>query len=404
MGDWPSAAFLAGVDGRLSDQRGKAMTGPAIVIVTSSFPISGDGSEAAGSFVADLAEETAKHQAVRVVAPGHENGRECLANGIEVFRYAAPARALSTLKPWDPRDAISIAGVLNAGARATECAINHGPTAHLIALWALPCGYWARRSAARHGLSYSVWTLGSDIWSLGRIPLVRGLLARVLGDASRCWSDGFELRAQTQLIAGRQVDFLPSTRKIDANRAAPARLHPPYRLLFLGRWHPNKGVDLLLQALELLNEADWALIEDVHIAGGGPLHDLVVDSVAKLRTRGRPVRLSGYLGHDDARQALATADRLLLPSRIESIPVIFSDAMKFGLPVVAMPVGDLPELIPQGTGTVAATVEPASYADALRANLRSAFDPDALCSMAERFSLESIAATVVASARERCNA
>lgn len=380
------------------------MTGPAIVIVTSSFPIDGDGSEAAGAFVADLAEEIAKQLTVRVVAPGRKDGHEHWSDGVEVFRYAAPPRALSTLKPWNPRDLAGIAGVMRAGARAVEDAVTEGPTAHVVALWALPCGYWARRSAARHGLGYSVWTLGSDIWSLGRIPLVRSLLGRVLADATQCWSDGLRLRDDTQAIAGRKVDFLPSTRRIDAYRPVPVRRHPPSRLLFLGRWHPNKGVDLLMDSLALLDDADWRLIDDVHIAGGGPLQDLVVDAVARLQAKGRPVRLSGYLGHDEAREALASADRLLLPSRIESIPVVFSDAMKFGLPVVSMPVGDLPALISRGTGTLATTVDPASYADALRASLDSDFDPDALRSMAEQFSLESTAAAIVAVARGRDDA
>lgn len=42
----------------------------ALVLIATSFPILGDGSEAAGSFVSDLAEELAKHPPVRVVAPG----------------------------------------------------------------------------------------------------------------------------------------------------------------------------------------------------------------------------------------------------------------------------------------------------------------------------------------------
>ncbi|MBK8122824.1 MAG: hypothetical protein IPK54_04560 [Dokdonella sp.] len=42
----------------------------ALVLVTTSFPIAGDGSEAAGSFVSDLVEEVAVKTPVRVVAPG----------------------------------------------------------------------------------------------------------------------------------------------------------------------------------------------------------------------------------------------------------------------------------------------------------------------------------------------
>lgn len=347
-------------------------TQSAIVIITSSFPISGDGSEAAGAFVADLAEELAKHVPVRVVAPGRTDTREPWTEGVEVFRYATPDQALSTLKLWQPVDGIRVLRVLRAGQRATEQAVTAGPTAHVLALWALPCGYWARRSARRHGIRYSAWTLGSDIWSMGRIPLVRSLLRQVLRDAEHCWSDGLKLRDDTQAIAGRSVEFLPSTRRIDKIRTEPLRSEPPYRLLFLGRWHPNKGIDLLLEALALLSDEDWSLIECVTIAGGGPLEPLVKAGVAKLQAAERPVVLRDYLARDEAQDAMLTADYLLIPSRVESIPVVFSDAVKLGLPVVATPVGDFPDLL--APRPACGLLAKAADADGMLSAIRDALD------------------------------
>ncbi len=318
---------------------------PALVIVTSSFPISGDGSEAAGAFVADLAEELAKHIPVRVVAPGRVETRDRWSEGVEVFRYTAPDQALSTLRPWHPGDGMHVLRVLRAGQRATKRAVAAGPTAHVLALWALPCGYWARRSVRRHGIRYSVWTLGSDIWSLGRIPLVRTLLRQVLRDAEHCWSDGLKLRDDTKAIAGRSVEFVPSTRRIDRTRIEPLRSKPPYRLLFLGRWHPNKGIDLLLEALHLLSDDDWSLIERVTIAGGGQLESIVQTEVEALRVRKRPIELHGYLERGAAQQAFLDADYLLIPSRIESIPLVFSDGVKMQCAIIACPVGDLARLV-----------------------------------------------------------
>ena len=184
---------------------------PAIVLVTTSFPILGDGSEAAGSFVSDLAEELAKHLPVRVVAPGAHSTREHWADNVEVFRFAAPDKPLSTLKPWMPSDLLAIRRVLAAGEAATREAANAGPTAHILALWALPSGHWARRVSRQAGVPYSVWTLGSDIWTLGRIPVVRSHLRRVLRDAHTCYSDGLKLADDTRAICGREVEFLPST-------------------------------------------------------------------------------------------------------------------------------------------------------------------------------------------------
>jgi glycosyltransferase involved in cell wall biosynthesis len=119
----------------------------------------------------------------------------------------------------------------------------------------------------------------------------------------------------------------------------------PRRLAFLGRWHPNKGVDLLLDALRLLDEDDWSRIEAVRINGGGPLDRGVRSAARSLSASGRPVEVGGYLDADGAAQLLAWADYLVIPSRIESIPVVFSDAMQARCPVIAMPVGDLPQLL-----------------------------------------------------------
>ena len=319
---------------------------PALVLVSSSFPILGDGSEAAGAFVADLAGEVSTLGIdVRVVAPGRARARETWCRGVEVFRYPSPEQPLSTLNPVSPLDAWRILSVVTEGQRATEAAVTRGAVRHIFALWALPCGHWARASARRHGLSYSVWTLGSDIWSLGRIPGIRSYLRRILRGASSRWSDGLELAEATQAIAGMQVGFLPSTRRITGKSIEPRKTVGPYRLLFLGRWHSNKGVDLLLDALQLLDESDWARIEAIEIHGGGPLDAQVRVGVQALQAAGRPVELGGFLGRDAAESAILRADWLLIPSRIESIPIIFSDAMKLGCPVVSTPVGDLPKLV-----------------------------------------------------------
>ncbi len=334
-----------------------------IVLITTSFPISQDGSEAAGGFVADVARSLSLHVPIRVVAPGRHDGVEEWSDHLSIYRYQAPDQALSTLRLWHPRDCLRILGVLRAGARATTHATRDG-AAHMLALWALPSGYWARSVAHATGVPYSVWTLGSDIWSLGRIPIVRSLLSRVLIDARQRFSDGLQLQEDTRRLCGRPVRFLPSTRNIGIHRTEPVRDTGPYRLVFIGRWHLNKGIDLLLDALALLDAGTWASIESIDIYGGGPLEDLVRQRVEQLATV-HPVRVHGYLAKEQAERALADADFALLPSRIESIPVVYSDAMKLGCPVIGMPVGDLPSLLAEGTGVCASEGTASAFAQAI---------------------------------------
>lgn len=371
------------------------MASPALVVVTSSFPIGGDGSEAAGSFVVDLVEELAKHIEVRVVAPGRGNARERWSESVVVHRYAAPSRPLSTLKPWRPNDVGWIARVLQGGLQATRAAAGDGAT-HFLALWGLPCGEWVRRVARETDTEYSVWLLGSDVWSLGRVPVLHGLLAGVIKQARHAYADGYKLGEDARRIGKRPIEFLPSTRKIELTDVPPSRTEPPYRLLFLGRWHPNKGIDLLLDALELLDDADWQRISAVDILGGGPMEPLVRAKVRTLSAAGRPVQAGGFVSKPEAERAIVRADRVIIPSRIESIPVVFSDAVKLGRPVVATPVGDLLRLVSEGCGLVCDSTSPQAIAATLQRAIRdTVVRAESLAEVAERFSIREVALRVV---------
>ena len=340
------------------------MNKPILTLITTSFPISGDGSEAAGAFVADFAEELAKHVRVHVVAPGSHDIQETWSDNVQIFRFIAPSKPLSTLNPWRPTDAVSTFQVLRSGMRATHLAAQG--SSHILALWALPCGEWAKRAAKELGISYSVWMLGSDVWTLGRIPVIRHVLARVIQQAQNAYADGYLLAKDAEKIAGRPIAFLPSTRRIGMVQYPAPRSQPPYRLLFLGRWHPNKGIDLLLEALHMLTDVDWQQIEVVEIQGGGPMQAEVKFAIDALQAQGRPVVQGRYLAKAEAEAAIARADWVLIPSRIESIPVVFSDAMKMNRPVIAMPTGDLPKLLQnESCGMLSASITATAYATAL---------------------------------------
>lgn len=369
------------------------MSRDTLLLVATSFPQAGDGSEAAGGFVADFARAASAHVPVRVVAPGASEGLEALPDGLQVHRFASPGRPLSLLSPSRPGDWPAILSTLRSLARQTLAADHDGRVAHTLALWALPSG-WAARKLSRHaGVPYSVWALGSDVWTLGRIPGVRAVLGSVIADASHRFADGLGLGEEAAALSGREFQFLPSSRRLAARRTRPLAQAPAYRLLFLGRWHANKGIDLLLEALEGLSGQAWEKIAQVHIAGGGPMEGLVRERVAALQAAGRPLRLDGFLDNAAACRAMDGADYLMLPSRIESIPVVFSDAMKMRLPVVSMPVGDMPRLIGEsGVGVVASQVSAAAFRDALSTALMT--PPDGLAArmdaMAARFDLPDI--------------
>lgn len=347
-----------------------------IALVTTSYPdrVAESGQEAAGAFVADFAAELATHARVHVVAAAAEDHLEDHLEdrgNLTIHRFAVPRRPLSLLSPANPADWPRIVRSLRAGGRALEQVAATSPLDHVLALWALPSGAWARAVQRRHGVPYSTWALGSDIWSLGRVPVVRGVLRAVLRQAAHRYADGLVLGEDVEGIAAMPCDFLPSSRRLDA----PQRTHkrsPPYRLAFLGRWHPNKGADLLLDALQGLGDDDWSRIEEVRYCGGGPLEDTVRAGVERLVDAGRPIALRGYLDRAQATELYCWADYLLLPSRIESIPVIFSDAMQCGVPLISTPVGDLQRLIESyAVGVMATEASSQAMRDAIQQALAS---------------------------------
>jgi len=372
-------------------------TPDTLLLVTTSFPRWANGREAAGSFVSDLVMELARHVRVRVVAPGDKAQLEEIAPRLSVYRYPAPQRRLVNLHPWNPRDAWHILRTLRAGKTALRRATSDGQVRHTLALWALPTGQWARVVGRKAGIPYSVWMLGSDVWSLGRLPLVRGVLRNVMRDARRRYADGLQLARDSEAICGLPVDFLPTTRSLDTREPPPPAAAAPYRFVFIGRWHRNKGIDLLLDALTFLADADWECIAEVAIYGGGPLQRTVYAKAQSLLDARRPLTIGGFIPKAMAERAIVNADWVLIPSRIESIPVIFSDAMKLGRPVIAMPVGDLPRLMQNvPCGILASEPTGKALAEAVKRALHSAANEFSrgIDAQARRFDLATIAADI----------
>lgn len=297
----------------------------------------------------------------------------------------------------------TIARVLWSGARLVHDVAQSLRPDHIIACWALPCGYWAHAASVRLGIPFSVWCLGSDIWATRKVPLVRSVLRRTLRAAKFRFADGYALSADVRRLSRKSCQFLPSSRQLELH-PKPSKIGGKRRLVFVGRWHCNKGVDLLLDSLSHLTEEDWRLIECISIYGGGPLEDEVENRISEYQKQGRPVFSYGYISKSTAAAVISEADFVLIPSRTESIPVIFSDAMQCRTPVIATPVGDIPRLLREHkVGLVAKEVHPRAFAAALQyalANSPQQFQNE-LSKAAKQFDLQQACKTLLDKLRSR---
>jgi glycosyltransferase involved in cell wall biosynthesis len=148
-------------------------------------------------------------------------------------------------------------------------------------------------------------------------------------------------------------------------------------ILYLGRLHPEKGPDVLVEALARLDRRAgdaWRAA----LVGGGEERDALLRRVTALGMADR-VRVPGPRRR--VGPWLDACDLLVLPSREEGMPVAALEAMMRSRAVVATRVGGTPEVVLDGkTGLLIPPDDPDALAAAL---LRLIADRAALATMGE---------------------
>ena len=122
----------------------------------------------------------------------------------------------------------------------------------------------------------------------------------------------------------------------------PAKaLRTPLRIGFLGRFHPKKQLDVLIEALSLLPS------EVTLIAGGDgpdPIRAELRTLAANLAVGDRIV-WRGFVASRDKDAFFESIDVLVMPSEYESFGVVAAEAMHRGVPAIVSPRTGIAELI-----------------------------------------------------------
>ena len=137
-------------------------------------------------------------------------------------------------------------------------------------------------------------------------------------------------------------------------------------LAFIGRMDQQKGVDIALDALKMIEPLDWQAI----ILGTG---DPGIQDLATHLAEQMPDRVRTLIRFDSAlsRRIYAGADMMMIPSRYEPCGLIQMIAMRYGAVPVARATGGLADTIPDysqtraGTGFLFEEANPHAMADAL---------------------------------------
>lgn len=109
-------------------------------------------------------------------------------------------------------------------------------------------------------------------------------------------------------------------------------------LLFVGRHDPQKGLDIVLDAMKAVGRQDIHL----HVLGAA------VVSKAHLKQDTANVTFYGWASREQVFAFMAAADAIIVPSRWEAFGLVAAEAMRIGKPVIASNRGALPEIVSHG--------------------------------------------------------
>jgi len=230
--------------------------------------------------------------------------------------------------------------------RANRVQLVHLHTCEFMGFWRDCIHMFVARMLGCRGI-WHIHGARFDEWAAKQGPVRKAVMRRAFEKASAVivlsnkWHE--KLRPFAERACWRVVPNgipMPSpTNSVEAREPV---------FLFLGDWSPRKGVQDLVAATALAVRSGFNGY--VHLAGFAKEPGQTEALEESLRTSGcaSRIRVLGTLTGPDKEDTLAKAACLVLPSYGEGLPMAILEAMSHALPIIATPVGAIPELITEG--------------------------------------------------------
>jgi len=254
--------------------------------------------------------------------------------------------------------------------RALRPRVEAADVVHVHELWHYP-HFAACRAALRCGRPFIVTVHGElEPWALGhhgfrkrvylnlvqRRALRRAALIHALTEAEEAQVRAVGVETPVALVPNG-IDVEPYARL--EGRATFRRKHGIPEgarvVLFLGRLHRKKGLDILAEAFGELASHSTDGSTGPFLIVAGPDEGGLADEMRAILLRHGAVdsaRFTGMLTGNDRFAALAAADVFVLPSYSEGFSMTVLEAMASGLPVIVSRQCYFPEVAAQGAGLV----------------------------------------------------
>lgn len=165
-------------------------------------------------------------------------------------------------------------------------------------------------------------------------------------------------------IPQSKIIYVPNS--IDTNFFKPENHKEKNLLLYVGRISELKGLHILIKALEYLKES-------AHLVIIGPpdwnanYYEKLLNLIEAENKKGRhEIKYLGALEQNEIVEWYQKASLLVLPSFAEGFPMTILEALSCGTPVIATPVGGVPEIIKNHeTGMLVPPGNPVTLAEAI---------------------------------------
>lgn len=132
------------------------------------------------------------------------------------------------------------------------------------------------------------------------------------------------------------------------------------KVLFVGRFAFNKGIDILIECIKKINEGEFGSEFEFGLVGKGPLfeHYLSLYKAANLSYH-------GFASDEDLDQLYKTSHIFVLPTLFEGMPTVILEAMGKKMPIIVTDVGATLELVNSSNGFIIEKRNVQSLFDAL---------------------------------------
>jgi len=170
--------------------------------------------------------------------------------------------------------------------------------------------------------------------------------------------------------------------------------HSPVKFLFVGRFAFNKGINVLIDAAELLMQEGYTQKVEFYLVGKGPLWDHYNNN-----RRSAVVHYLGFADDDMLNSLYKSCDVFVLPTLFEGMPTVVLEAMAHGMSIIVTDVGATLEMVGADNGSIIEKNDKHSLATAIKSYLelgpeqRKKLSNRSWQKVSERFTWQKVAAS-----------